>query len=236
MSVLITGSEGFIGSHLRKKIKGAKRVDQKIGKSIHGKLPKADVVIHLAAEPMVQYSIEKPYHSFWVNVNGTMNVLEHCRKTGAKIIFASSSQAEPDAKNPYALQKYLDELLIKQYGELYGVEYCIFRIYNVFGKGEHGVIGAFQKAKAKGEPLVVKGGEQVRDFIHVDAVTDILAGAVLKDLKGEYELGSGRGISIQQIADMISLNQIHEPLPEGEPLHIQAPYKTPTITVEEYLS
>ena len=200
------------------------------------KLPKADVYVHLAAEPSVQKSVDDPLDTYYTNVIGTLKVLEACRKNYGKIIFASSAQAAPDAPNPYALQKYHCEGLIELYARLYGVRYTILRLYNVFGEGEHGVIGSFLLSDEDDGPLLVYGGQQRRDFIHVDAVVRTIISHLSDKQSGLFHVGSGTNVSVQEIADMISSNQIHSELPKGEPLETLAPYGTPTITVAEYLA
>jgi len=235
--ICVTGSMGFVGSALRRRLNGQEfiGVDLKGGVDItRNILPRAEVYIHLAADPLVPMSIKQPRETWRNNVDGTLAVLEACRTYGSKIVFASSSQAELDALNPYALQKYQCEQIIKMYKELYGVEYCIFKIYNIFGDGDHGVIGKFIKALHWNAPLTINGGQQRRDFIHVETVIEKLLQGI--HMSGTHELGSGQSISIQEIADMLTPNQIHEELPVGEPLELVCPTPTETISVKEYLT
>lgn len=232
-SVAITGSAGFIGKNISKLLPKAWLVDKKNGFNIlDEELPEADVYIHLAADPMVQYSIEHPFESYETNVMGTLRVLETCRKYGSKIVFASTAQVL-NPINPYALQKAHCENLIYEYNKLYGVDYAILRLYNVFGPGEHGVIGAFQEAMIKGEPLAIHGGQQRRDFIHIDAVVSGLLQAI--DDIGTYEIGSGTSLSVQEVADMVSPNQLHYDMKDWQPLNMQSESKTESMTVKEYL-
>ena len=111
--------------------------------------------------------------------------------------------------------------------------YCILRLYNVFGPGEHGVIGAFQKAAAEGKPLEIWGGFQRRDFVHVDTVVEHLLKGV--EDQGIFEIGSGKTYSVQEIADLISDNQVPMPMGEGQPMETRCPTPVETMTVEEYL-
>jgi nucleoside-diphosphate-sugar epimerase len=235
-NIVVTGSAGFVGRHLMKKLPGAVGLDLKNGFNVVvNRLPQADVIIHLAAKPMVPYSVQHPYETYVNNVMGTLKVLEACRTYKAKIVFASSAQAGPNARNPYALQKYHCEQLIKQYGRLYGVEYSIHRIYNIFGPGEHGVIGAFLEAKKNEERLQIVGGQQRRDFIHVDTVVEKLIESM--DYTSSYceDLGSGTSWSVQDIADMISPFQTKSSIGTDQPMSLLSPKKTPTKSVSEYI-
>jgi UDP-glucose 4-epimerase len=227
--ICITGDKGFIGSHLAQKVG-----EYVTCENILGEIPKADVYMHLAADPSVPYSIEHPKETFETNVTGTLNVLEACRKYGSKIIFTSSSQASPEALNPYGLHKHQCELMIRLYARLYHVPYCILRLYNVFGPGEHGVIGAFQKAAAEGKPLEIWGGYQRRDFVHVDTVVEHLMKGI--EDQGIFEIGSGQTWSVKEIADMISDNQIPMPMGEGQPMETRCHTPVETISVEDYLN
>ena len=229
MKICITGYKGFIGSHLVEKLGD----DFIPCDDILDEIPEADVYIHLAALPSVPYSVEHPKETFEVNVMGTLNVLEACRKYKAKIIFTSSSQGSPEALNPYGLHKHQCELMIKLYARLYHVPYCILRLYNVFGPGEHGVIGAFQKAAAEGKALQIWGGFQRRDFVYVDTVVEHLVKGI--DEQGIFEIGSGKTYSVQEIADLISDNQIPMPMGEGQPMETRCPTPIETLSVEDYL-
>lgn len=241
MDILVTGSAGFIGSHLVEKLRASgHRVadyDLKTNQDIHEitstLLLNYDVVIHLAAEPSVQDSIDRPLQTYETNVLGTLNILEACRHYKTKFIFASSSQATENAENPYALQKYQCEQWIELYGKLYNVPYAILRFYNVFGKGGHGVVERFMEDNKNGLTLQVYGGHQRRDFVYVDTVVDKLIEAL--KFEGTFSVGSGKSYSIQEIADMISPNQVTLPIPDGEPLETLSPVAVPTLAIEEYL-
>jgi len=230
MIIAVSGWNGFIGKHLMERLTG----DIILIEDILGEIPRADVYIHLAARPSVPFSVEFPFLTHQVNVVGTINILEACRKYKAKLVFPSSSQASPDALNPYGLQKHHCEELIRLYGKLYNIHYCILRLYNVFGPGEHGVIGAFQKAKAEGKALEVWGGFQRRDFVHVDTVVDKLLGGIEEE--GTFEIGSGKVWTIQEIANMISKDQVLMPLAQGQPMETRCPTPVETIGVEEYIN
>lgn len=235
MNIVITGADGFIGTHLIKKLaKKQPNSEIIIAGDIMEELPPADVYVHLAALPHVPYSVEHPVETHMTNVVGTLNVLEACRRNNAKLVFPSSSQASPEALNPYALQKHHCEELIRLYNSLYHVPYCILRLYNVFGEGEHGVIGAFQKAAKEGKPLQIWGGYQKRDFVHVDTVVKYLIDGI-NDSRGIFEIGSGQTWSIKEIADMISDNQIPMPMQEGQPMETRCPTPVETISVPEYI-
>lgn len=233
MKIAISGYKGFIGQHLLKSL-NKHNPDIIYIEDILKEIPVADVYVHLGADPSVPYSIKHPYSTFKTNVLGTLNILEACRINKAKIVFPSSSQASPEALNPYGLHKHHCEELIRLYSKLYHVEYCVLRLYNVFGDGEHGVIGAFQKAEREGKPLELWGGYQKRDFVHVDTVVKYLINGIYED-QGIFEIGSGVTWSVKEIADMISDNQVPMPMSEGQPMETRCPTPVDTIGVKEYI-
>lgn len=233
MRIAITGYKGFIGGHLMDALP-ENIFDVILVEDIMETIPEADIYVHLAADPSVPYSIEHPLETFKTNVLGTLNILEACRKYKAKIVFPSSSQASPEALNPYGLHKHHCEELIRLYSKLYHVPYCILRLYNVFGSNEHGVIGAFQKAAEAGRPLELWGGYQKRDFVHVDTVVKYLLDGI-GNTQGIFEIGSGQTWSVKEIADMISDDQIPMPMLEGQPMETRCPTPVKTISVPEYI-
>jgi len=200
-----------------------------------------DVVFHLAAEARIQPTIENPLLAVKTNALGTATVLQCAREAGVKrVIYSSTSSAygrglppceedmREDCLNPYSVSKVAGEKLCKMYYELYGLETIIFRYFNVYGerqplRGEYApVVGLFQLQAERGEPLTIVGdGEQRRDFTHVSDVVEANYLAAIKELSSDafgevYNVGTGINYSVNEIANMISDNQIHIPPRMGE--------------------
>jgi UDP-glucose 4-epimerase len=217
MKVLITGSSGFIGTHLKKKmkkegfkvvtfdIKEDKSNDVRNFETLLEKSKGCDAIVHLAALCIDSESLEKPYEYFSTNVLGTLNALEAARRIKAKkFLFASS--AGIGKRTPYSLSKLLGEELCMFYNKHYNVPTYILRIYNVYGpKNEKGVIYNFVKSALKNEPIIVNfDGKQERDFIHVDDVVKSIILLLRKNYKpGIYEIGTGKSIKIIDLAKLI---------------------------------
>ena len=119
------------------------------------------------------------------------------------------------------------EKFCKMYTNLYGLETVILRYFNVYGdrsptKGQYApVIGIFQRQREAGEPLTIVGdGSQRRDFVHVRDVARANYLAAIMPLKGHagevFNVGSGKCVSVQDIADAISDNQTYIPKRPGE--------------------
>ena len=186
-----------------------------------------DVVVHLAALPRVQFSIDNPIKTHDVNVNGTLSVLEATRAAGVKrVVYAASSSAygdqevlplstnlPPQPKSPYALHKYIGEEYMRLWSALFGIETVSLRFFNVYGPhlnpdGPYAlVIGRFLKLALEGKALTITGnGEQTRDFTHVSDVIDAVmrAGTLATVGKGDVlNVGAGQQTSINELAHMI---------------------------------
>lgn len=205
----------------------------------------ADVVVHLAALPRVQFSIEYPFETQHANVDGTLSVLEASRSAGVKrVVYAASSSAygdqevlplredlRPQPKSPYALQKYTGELMLRLWNEIHGLETVSLRFFNVYGpymdpEGAYAlVIGKFLKLRKEGKTLTITGdGEQSRDFTHVDDLVRAIIAAAESDRVGNGEVlnaGAGRNVSINELAKMIGGPVEHVPA-RHEPKHTRA--------------
>lgn len=184
----------------------------------------SDIVYHLAAQIHVDKSIENPSETLDINVNGTLNILEACRKYKKKLIFASSSEVygssqsefmdehHPlDAQSPYAASKVAGDRLCKAYIDTYGMDICILRNFNTFGPyqsdGGEGssygaVIGIFTRAALRNEPIRIFGdGEQRRDYMYI---TDAIQGyEIASKYTGVLNIGSGIDVSINELAQKI---------------------------------
>lgn len=186
-----------------------------------------DVIIHLAALPRLQFSIDHPQVAHDVNITGTLSVLEAARAAGVKrIVYAASSSAygdqetlplttdlPPQPKTPYALQKYVGEAYMKLWSELFGLQTVSLRFFNVYGPhldpdGAYAlVIGRFLKLAAEGQPLTIVGdGEQTRDFTHVRDVVSALYLASQSDEVGNgevFNVGAGIQTTINELTRLI---------------------------------
>ena len=190
-----------------------------IGKNI-------DVVFHLAALARVQPSIEDPLTFNEVNVTGTLKLLFACHKAEVKrVIYSASSSAYGNAEiiptpethptnplSPYGLQKYIGEQYCKMFSEVYGLDTCSLRYFNVYGErmNLYGayclVMGIFAKQMLEGKPLTITNdGNQRRDFTYVGDVVEanILAAKYKENLNGEsFNIGNGNNYSVNEVADM----------------------------------
>ena len=200
-----------------------------------------DVVFHMACLARVQPSIENPIEYHNVNINGTLNMLDVCRKYGVKrFIFSSSSSVYGDVEekdlptsensklnpmSPYALHKLVGEQYCKLYSELYQLETVSLRYFNVYGDRQRTegayclVMGVFAQQRLNGKPMTIRGdGEQRRDFTHVDDVVDANVRCMdyPLELNGDvFNIGNGDNKSVNDIADLIGGDRINvEPVIE----------------------
>ena len=149
-----------------------------------------DAVVHLAARAGVRPSIEDPVLYVSVNLDGTVRLLEACRRHGvARFVFGSSSSvygnnvkvpfAEDDPVDqpisPYAATKRAGELLAHTYHHLFGMEIACLRFFTVFGPRQRPdlAIRKFAELIAAGRDIPVFGdGTTGRDYTFVDDIVD----------------------------------------------------------------
>ncbi len=199
-----------------------------------------DTIFHCAAIARVQPSIIDPLKYEINNTLGIMNVLKSASGANVRrLVYSASSSAygptdnlpskENDPINPispYANQKYYGELCCKMFSKVYGIETVSLRYFNVYGERQNlggayaTVVGIFINQLLKSESLTINGdGNQKRDFTYVGDVVsaNILASSSKKIGKGEsINIGSGKNISINELAKMIGGSAIHQD-PVNEP-------------------
>lgn len=212
MNIIVTGSYGFIGTNLSKHVSALRpKKSQPFMDFIHFD---PEVIYHLAAYARVQGSNEPKNNVFENNVVSLKDSLELARQTGAKLVFTSTSYCTVDpTSNYYALSKSMGEQLCTFYARTYGVDVAVIRLFNVYGntiegypEWKLGVVDRFLKDKRLGRKHTINnGGEQLRDYIHVDDVCRALQ--ILGTSKTYpnviYEAGTGKLTSVNQVAKMI---------------------------------
>lgn len=164
-----------------------------------------EYVCHLAAQAGVRYSLENPHAYIDSNMTGFLNILEGCRRNGAKhLVYASSSSVyglnsrlplstHHGVDHPvslYAATKRANELMAHTYSHLYGIATTGLRFFTVYGPWGRPdmAIFLFTKAILEGKPVeIFNHGDMLRDFTYVD---DIVEG-VLKVLPHKAKPSSG---------------------------------------------
>lgn len=249
MKILVTGGAGFIGSHISDYFIENGYEVVIVDSLIHGnrefinpsavfyemditdpdlikvfEKEKPDYVSHHAAQIKVLNSVTDPIMDAQINIIGSINILECCRKTNVKKIIYPSSAAifgNPmylpiDEAHPlnmisgYGVSKHTVEHYLEVYNKLYGLEYTSFRYANVYGPrqdstGEGGVISIFAEQFEKGiTPTIFGDGEQTRDFVYVKDIARANYFAINEGLTGLYNVSSNIATSVNDLIDIFN--------------------------------
>jgi len=182
---------------------------------------KIEMVVHLAARAGVRPSIKNPFLYGKVNVLGTINLLECCKKYNInKFIFASSSSvyggnkkipfSEDDSvdhpMSPYAATKKAGELICYTYHSLYKISVFCYRFFTVYGPRQRPemAVHKFIRRILKGEQIEIYGdGSSSRDYTYID---DVISGVVnsLERVKGFEVINLGNSNTVRLI-DLVKL-------------------------------
>lgn len=240
--VVITGGAGFLGSHLCEHYLGAGwnvvcvdneitgkkdnvahlashegfrwwRHDINEGLYVEGEL---DLVLHMASLASPPFYKRLPIETLLVGSVGTRNCLELARRTGARVIFASTSEVYGDPAvspqpesywghvNPigprsmYDESKRFGEAMVTAYRGAQGVDTGIVRIFNTYGprmRWDDGrVVTAFLGQLLRGESLTVHGdGQQTRSFCFVEDLVRGVVAMAASHHSGPINLGNPHG-------------------------------------------
>ena len=205
MRIALTGSRGFIGSHVMDRLMSLGHEidewDEKINKPIkdftcvsRGQIPDIDYVIHLAAYADVRESINEPQKYWDNNVTRTTEIQKFCYFYDIPLIYASSSCVHDWHLSPYGMSKKINEetALPNQIG---------LRFTTVYGDGARDEMLIGRLIEGRVSYLT----NHIRDFVHVDDVVDVmllliedkLAGVTV--LKPAYDIGTGEGVVVSDL-------------------------------------
>ncbi len=198
---------------------------------------KFDVVMDFSALTIVSESTEKPLEYYEDNFIGTYNILKVMKKYNVKNFIFSSTAAvygnpieipvKEDASknpiNPYGNSKLCSELLIKDAHKAYGINYIIFRYFNVAGASDNADYGFYranptllipalndaiikkQTFNIYGDDYNTKDGTCIRDYIHVYdlAKAHLLAmdWMINNNASNDFNLGSNSGYSVKEVIE-----------------------------------
>ena len=208
MNISLTGSHGFIGSHLLQHLYTQGHVvdcwDLKIGQDIKTFQLRQDthLVIHLAALADVRASLQTPDMYWQTNVDATKRIFDQCAKRNIKVIYASSSTAREWWRNPYAITKKMCEQMAPQNS-------CGMRFSTVWGNGARPTM-LIPRIKSR---QLTYATEHVRDFIHVSDIVSAIDIIVKKGCVGVVDIGSGQATRVDQL---VAKHGIDVPIQPGD--------------------
>jgi nucleoside-diphosphate-sugar epimerase len=235
-AILVTGATGFIGSHLVQDL-GRRGRRVLTHSSRDGDIATCGLefdsvghVFHLAGRSFVPDSWDTPRAFYQVNVLGTVNVLEFCRRRQIPLTFVSSyvygiptclpiSEDHPvQALNPYSHSKILAEEAVRYFGRQFGVRASIVRPFNVYGQGQNArfLIPTIirQALDPHRDRITLRDLTPKRDFIHVRDLVSLLIATLGRSGSGVYNAGSGRSIGIPEL-----VREINASIPNSKPLY-----------------
>ncbi len=221
---------------IKKKIKFIK-CDISKNKNLTRLLQNVDYVFHLEGLIEVAESFKNPKKYYKVNVAGTLNLLKALHKTKVKkFIYAASASCYKDSKkkvsessiveilSPYALTKWLGEMLVMQWVKMHNLRAISLRFFNIYGpraksSGSYSsVINVFIKQKLTKKPYTIVGdGKQTRSFVHISDVVNAMIGAAKSKLSGEiFNIGAEKSVQIKEIASVLKGKKIYIAKRSGE--------------------
>jgi UDP-glucose 4-epimerase len=240
--ILVTGSSGYIGSHLCKllekdyivhgldirepqhPVKEFYKID--INRPFDSD-EEYDAVIHLAALVNISESEKHPIIHYITNLNGTMNVINRIKTKN--FIFASTGAAVL-CDSAYGISKRAAEDVVREYcTEHDNIPYTIFRFYNVIGTSGYGptnidgLMYNLMKMRETREFTIYGNdyptgfdGTCVRDYVHVDEICYALKLAIEKPANTVESLGHGVGYSVKEIFEIFERVNQNYLYPTGE--------------------
>lgn len=184
-----------------------------------------DYVFHLVSTTTPATSDNNPLVDIETNVHMTIELLEECVSSNIKKFFfastggaiygdqgtgsAISEDVSPEPISPYAIGKLTIEHYLRYFKRKHKLDTLTFRISNPYG-GRHspinrqGVIPIFLDKIANDEPITILGdGSMVRDYLYVGDVANLIARTFKMAKQDLYNLGSGKGVSINELVSII---------------------------------
>jgi dTDP-glucose 4,6-dehydratase len=272
--VLVTGAAGFLGSHLvdalltaghevvgvdnfstgnkqnlahLENVKKFKfhELDISLGLSELAN-SKIDYIYHMASPASPPLYMKLAMETMQVNTAGTQHLLQHAQRTGARLLFASTSEIYGDPlehpqresywgnvnsigpRSVYDEAKRFGETLLAHFDREGLAETVIIRIFNTYGPrmdpNDGRVVSSFLRDGILGKPLQVFGdGKQTRSFCYVsDLITGILA-AMESGISGPINLGNPNEFTLLELAEKVGKTLNIEPVIEFQELPTDDP-------------
>lgn len=204
-------------------------------------IKQADAIVHLAAETSVMESVKFPRKILETNIKSTLNVLEAARKASSDLVINASTGGAlvgdingpvnekilPSPMSPYGASKLATEGILNAYQMSYALPTLNLRFSNIYGEYSYhktSAVAQLMKSALSGTAFRVYGdGSQIRDYFYVKDLCWVIEACIAKSLTGTYQLGSGRGRTLNELIDIVKeecglpkLEVNYEPFRAGE--------------------
>jgi dTDP-glucose 4,6-dehydratase len=272
MRVAITGVGGFIGSHLASyhlsqgdqvvgfdnfstgkmtnidALEGLELIEGDLLQNLSLVPEDADIIYHFASPASPEKYMAMAMNTMEINTSGTLSLLRLCSRTGARLVFASTSEIYGDPlvspqseeywgnvnpigpRSVYDESKRFGETLIAHFQREHKTNAGIVRIFNTYGPNmdsqDGRVVSTFIRQALRNEPLTIFGdGSQTRSFCFID---DLILGIVAMGKSshpGPINLGNPKDNTLIELADLVtqivggSGETVFLKLPEDDPKH-----------------
>jgi UDP-glucuronate 4-epimerase len=161
-----------------------------------------EIVVHLAAQAGVRYSVENPHIYTATNITGFLHVAEGARRAGVRhLIYASSSSASDAPVSLYGATKRANELMAHSYAHLFGFAATGLRFFTVYGPWGRPDMAPFRFARAIADGRridVYNFGKLRRDFTYIDDVIEGLWRVAVRDAEGHrvFDVGNSSPVEL----------------------------------------
>ena len=251
MKVLITGVGGFIGSNLAaahlaqghqvigidnfstgnhenlKELQGLTLIEGGVSESLDKVSDDLNIAYHFASPASPEKYMALAMNTMEVNTGGTLSMLQFCKRSGARLVFASTSEIYGDPlvspqnedywgnvnpigpRSVYDEAKRFGETLVAHFQREENVNAGIVRIFNTYGPNmdpfDGRVVSTFIRQALKGEPFTVFGdGSQTRSFCYIDDLVRGIMAMGQSDHPGPINLGNPRENTLLELAEMVT--------------------------------
>jgi nucleoside-diphosphate-sugar epimerase len=270
MKVLITGVAGFIGSNLAaahlaqghqvvgidnfstgnhrnlKDLQGLVLIEGGVTESLNKVPDDIQIAYHFASPASPEKYMALAMNTMEVNTTGTLSMLEYCKRSGARLVFASTSEVYGDPlvspqsegywgnvnpigpRSVYDEAKRFGETLVSHFQREEDLNAGIIRIFNTYGPNmdpfDGRVVSTFIRQALAGEALTVFGdGSQTRSFCYIDDLVSGIEKMGLSDIRGPVNLGNPEERNLLDLARIVlqitgsNSDLVFENLPQDDP-------------------
>ena len=229
--VLVTGSKGFVGTHLCKYLKQSgfqivtthnkhKPIDVTNSDQLL-KIDDVNAIVHLAAKTSISDSFKKPFETYFTNFIGTLNVLELARaRKIKKVIYVSTyvygqplylpidEKHSINPHSPYNNSKLMAEKICQNYSHHFGINIVTLRPFYVYGPNHRNrslIPSVIKQIKIDGK-VKLSGDKIKRDFLFVTDFVYLIE-RIFQDFPRGYNIynvGYGKSYSLNQVAEELA--------------------------------